>query len=176
MMAPAAMDSIPYSCAAQLAPALVRQLVRVESGANPYAIGVVGGRLLRQPRDLPEALATARSLEAQGANYSIGISQVNRYHFARLGWRQAMRRGFDACANLGAGAAILQDCHARARAAGLPGAVLDGANPASRAALSCYYSGDFFRGERLGYVAKVVGAAPFRSAPAARPPALPLFD
>lgn len=170
------MNAIPYACAAQLAPALVQRLVRVESGANPLAIGVVGARLLRQPRDVPEALATVRRLEEQGANYSVGISQVNRYHFARLGWRTAMQRGFDACANLRAGAAILQDCFLRARARGLSGATLDGANPASRAALSCYYSGDFFKGERLGYVARIAGKLPSVPAPATRPPDLPLFD
>ena len=58
-------------------PATVLQhVVRVESGFHPYAIGVVGGRLARQPRNLPEAVATARMLEQQGYNFSLGLAQV----------------------------------------------------------------------------------------------------
>ena len=172
------MDAIPYTCAAGVAPALVRRLVQVESSGNRFAIGVVDGRLARQPRNLPEAVATLRSLEAQGVNYSVGISQVNRYHFARLGWHRAPQAAFDACANLRAGAGILQDCFVRAGGAGFRGAALDGRNPASRAALSCYYSGDFARGERLGYVAKYAGpaGAAVSATPARRAAILPLFD
>jgi type IV secretion system protein VirB1 len=154
------LDAIPYVCAPDVHPALVRQLVRVESGGNPYAIGVVGGRLLRQPRNLAEALATVQSLEQQGANYSIGISQVNRIHFQRLGWHKDLANGFDACGNLQAGAGILKNCYERAVGAGYAGKALDGANAASRASLSCYYSGNFVSGERLGYVTKVLGASP----------------
>ncbi|NVE00154.1 lytic transglycosylase domain-containing protein [Massilia sp. BJB1822] len=153
------LDAIPYACAPDVHPALVRQLVRVESGGNPYAIGVVGGRLARQPRNLAEALATVQSLEQQGANYSIGISQVNRIHFPRLGWHKEPASGFDPCGNLQAGAGILKTCYERALGAGYAGTALDGANAASRASLSCYYSGNFVSGERLGYVAKVLGSA-----------------
>ena len=52
--------------------AVMRHIVSVESGANPYAIGVVGGRLARQPKTLEEAVATARMLEAKGYNFSLG--------------------------------------------------------------------------------------------------------
>ena len=45
---------------------VMQHVVQVESSFNPYAIGVVGGRLARQPRNLPEAVATARMLEQRG--------------------------------------------------------------------------------------------------------------
>lgn len=154
------LDAIPYACAQDVPPALVRQLVHVESGGNPFAIGVVGGRLARQPRTLAEALATVQSLEQQGVNYSIGISQVNRIHFPRLGWNKELANGFDACGNLQAGTGILKTCYQRAVGAGYAGTALDGANAASRASLSCYYSGNFVSGERLGYVARVLGGPP----------------
>lgn len=169
---------IPYACGEGVRADLMQKIVRVESGGNPYAIGVVGGRLARQPRTLEEAVATVHSLEQQRFNYSIGISQVNRIHFARLGWAPSIASGFDACANLRAGAAILKDCFHGAVRAGYPGAELDGVNHASRASLSCYYSGNYVAGEKLGYVAKVLGqsgqGAAFRPLPRSAQPAL--FD
>ena len=42
---------------------IMQHVVRVESSGNPYAIGVVGGRLQRQPRNLKEEFATGKMLE-----------------------------------------------------------------------------------------------------------------
>lgn len=64
---------------------VMAHVVHVESSRNPFAIGVVGGRLLRQPRNLGEAVATVRMLEARGYNYSVGLAQVNRVNFERFG-------------------------------------------------------------------------------------------
>src|SRR3989339_1535530 len=60
--------------------AVMQRVVAVESSYNPFAIGVVGGRLARQPRSLDEAVATARMLEAKGRNFSVGLAQVNRHN------------------------------------------------------------------------------------------------
>ena len=57
-------------------PAVMQHVVHVESSFNPYAIGVVKGRLTRQPRNLQEALQTVKMLEAGGYNFSVGIAQV----------------------------------------------------------------------------------------------------
>jgi type IV secretion system protein VirB1 len=54
-----------------------RALVSVESAFNPWAIGVVGGALVRQPRHRAEAMATAKALQAAGWNFSIGLGQIN---------------------------------------------------------------------------------------------------
>ena len=137
-------------CAADVHPDTMTRLIRVESGFNPYAIGVVGGRLARQPRDLAEAQATARSLAERGVNFSVGLAQINRVNFRAHGLTLA--NAFDVCANLRAAAAILRGCFERAR----------GRHPEPHtllAALSCYYAGDFRRGFAHGYVARVIGAS-----------------
>lgn len=120
---------------------VMRHVVRVESSFNPYAIGVVGGHLVRQPRDLPEALATVRMLEQRGFNFSLGLAQVNRYNLAKYGLR-SYEQAFATCPNLQAGSRILAECHRRS------------GNSWGRA-FSCYYSGNFVTGYRHGYVQKI---------------------
>lgn len=120
---------------------IMEHVVRVESSFNPFAIGVVGARLARQPRNLEEAVATASRLERDGYNFSLGLAQVNRHNLATQGL-SSYELAFDACPNLAAGARILADCHMRA----------DGDWDK---AFSCYYSGNFSRGFRDGYVEKI---------------------
>lgn len=120
---------------------VMHHIVRVESSFNPYAIGVVGGRLARQPRNLPEAVATARMLERRGYNFSLGLAQVNRYNLAKQGLA-SYELAFQTCPNLQAGSRILAEC--RSRSGGSWGR-----------AFSCYYSGNFVTGYRHGYVQKV---------------------
>lgn len=134
-------------CAPNVAPDTIRRIASVESGFNPYAIGVVGGRLQRQPRTREEALATADMLDANGWNYSVGVVQVNQRNFGKYGLTAAA--AFDPCTNLRIGGLILEDCYKRAGKG--PAAVSD--------ALSCYYSGNFTTGYRLGYVARVQAVA-----------------
>ncbi|NOT90023.1 MAG: transglycosylase SLT domain-containing protein [Lysobacter sp.] len=120
---------------------VMHHVVRVESSYNPYAIGVVGGRLVRQPKNLPEALATVRMLEGRGFNFSIGLAQVNRYNLDKYGL-DSYEKAFEPCANLKAGSRILAECYKRA----------DGDWGKS---FSCYYSGNFSTGFRQGYVQKI---------------------
>ena len=122
-------------------PTVMEHVVKVESSFNPYAIGVVGGRLARQPRSLAEALSTARMLEERGYNFSLGLAQVNRYNLARQGL-DSYEKAFDICPNLRAGARILAECYGRS-----------GGDWGK--AFSCYYSGNFTTGYRHGYVQKV---------------------
>lgn len=138
------------TCAVEVHPVTMQRLVRVESAFNPYAIGVVGARLERQPRSLGEALSTVAALESQGFNYSVGLAQVNQSNFQRLNLTPAT--AFEPCRNLAAGAAILRECFERASATRRED------QEALQAALSCYYSGNFTTGFAHGYVAKVVGA------------------
>lgn len=149
---------MPADCAQILYAPLIQQIVRVESGGNPFAIGVVGGRLVRQPRNLEEAVATAQSLEAMKRNYSIGTAQINRIHFKRLGWVDDITRGFDVCENVRAGLGVLQTCYDMALRAGYPAGHRPGTYDSIHASLSCYYSGDLVTGGRLGYVSRVLGA------------------
>lgn len=120
---------------------VMEHVVRVESSFNPFAIGVVGGRLVRQPTSLPEALATVRMLEERGYNFSLGLAQVNRHNLARYGLT-SYEKAFASCPNLRAGARILAECHNRT-----------GGDWGK--AFSCYYSGDAVTGFRHGYVQKV---------------------
>jgi type IV secretion system protein VirB1 len=120
---------------------VMEHVVRVESSFNPFAIGVVGGRLVRQPESLREALATARMLEDRGYNFSLGLAQVNRHNLGRYGLA-SYEAAFESCPNLRAGARILAECHQRT------------GGDWGRA-FSCYYSGNTVTGFRHGYVQKV---------------------
>ena len=86
-------------------------------------------------------MATASRLERQGYNFSLGLAQVNRHNLAPQGLAD-YATAFATCPNLAAGARILADCHRRA-----------GGDWGK--AFSCYYSGNFTRGFRDGYVDKV---------------------
>lgn len=120
---------------------VMHHVVRVESSYNPYAIGVVRGRLVRQPRSLSEAVSTARMLEQRGYNFSLGLAQVNRYNLSKYGLT-SYEQAFQPCANLVAGSRILRECYGRS-----------GGDWGK--SFSCYYSGDFRTGYRHGYVQKV---------------------
>jgi type IV secretion system protein VirB1 len=139
--------ALALACSPQVHPDTARAIASVESSFNPYAIGVVGGQLDRQPRSRAEALATIDALHAAGWNYSVGLGQINIGNFPRLGL--TARTALDPCANLTAMQAVLGGCYARA-------AVSRPAQTALRFALSCYYSGNFTTGMRHGYVRKVV--------------------
>ncbi|MCQ0031486.1 lytic transglycosylase domain-containing protein [Burkholderia glumae] len=145
---PPSFERLAQSCAPSVAPDTLAAIVATESSGNPYAIGIVGAHLDRQPRSRDEAIAVARDLEARGYNFSMGLGQVNRFNLARLG--ETYESVFDPCRNLRAGSAILTDCYQRAANR------FAGPTDALRAALSCYYSGNFTTGIRQGYVRKVV--------------------
>ena len=140
-------------------PAVMQHVVKVESSFNRYAIGVVGGRLARQPRSLPEALSTARMLEERGYNFSLGLAQVNRHNLTRQGL-DSYEKAFDVCPNLQAGSRILAECYTRS------------GNDWGKA-FSCYYSGNFTTGYRHGYVQKVFASWQGEGAPT---PAIPVID
>ena len=122
---------------------------------------MVGGALLRQPRNRAEALATAKALKDGGWNFSVGLGQINVGNFDRLGL--TVETAFEPCANLAAMQTVLAECFDRAS-----GSTAQAVHQvALRQALSCYYSGNFETGFRHGYVRKVVVAA--RAVPTAQP-------
>jgi type IV secretion system protein VirB1 len=152
-----ALAALVLSCAPLVAQDTARALIQVESAGNPFAIGVVGGALFRQPVSLAEALATVAALEAAGWNYSVGLGQINRRNFERFGLSPAT--AFDPCANLTAMQGILGDCFARASRRAPKQAAL-------RDAFSCYYAGNFVTGHQHGYVGKVLAAWSSQAEPA----------
>ncbi|RFF69735.1 lytic transglycosylase domain-containing protein [Xanthomonas campestris] len=130
------------ACSDMAVPMSVMQhVVNVESSSNPYAIGVVGGRLVRQPKTMGEALATVKMLEEKGYNFSVGLAQVNRYNLTKYGL-SSYERAFHQCSNLQAGSKILAECYSRS------------GNDWGKS-FSCYYSGNFVTGYRHGYVQKI---------------------
>jgi type IV secretion system protein VirB1 len=150
--------ALVQECAPTVSPQTMAAVVKVESSYNPYAIGVVGGYLKKQPTTLEEALATVKELADQGYNFSVGLAQVNRYNFEK--YNLTFETAFNPCENLRAGSEILKECYVRALKKH------DNDQQASlRAAFSCYYSGNFLRGftpdkpGQLSYVDKVVAQA-----------------
>lgn len=152
--------ALALACAPQVHADTARALVSVESAFNPWAIGVVGGALVRQPRHRAEALATAKALRDAGWSFSVGLGQINVGNFERLGL--TVETAFEPCANLAAMQTVLAECFDRASGAAARAAD----QVALRQALSCYYSGNFDTGFRHGYVRKVVVAA--RAVPTAQ--------
>ena len=120
---------------------VMQHVVNVESSRNPFAIGVVGGRLVRQPTNVGEAVATVRMLEERGYNYSLGIAQVNRANLGKFGL-DTFEKAFEYCPNVTAGSRILAQCYESA-----------GRNWGK--AFSCYYSGNFTTGYEHGYVQRI---------------------
>jgi type IV secretion system protein VirB1 len=161
--------SLALACAPQVHAGTANALVAVESGHNPHAIGVVGGALLRQPRNAAEALATARALQAQGWNFSVGLAQINVHNLPRLGL--TLDQAFEPCSNLGAMQTILGECNDRA----LQREPKDTASAQRglRRALSCYYSGNFVTGFEHGYVRRVALAAALTATATASPLPVP---
>ncbi len=119
---------------------IMQHVIQVESAKNPYAIGVVGGYLARQPANLDEALTAVDLLRREGYNFSVGLAQVNRYNLLKYGIKN-YTEAFDGCKNIIAGSKILRECYERAKDWGK--------------AFSCYYSGNFQTGFDHGYVKKI---------------------
>ena len=143
--------ALATQCAPSVAPATLRAIAYVESGFNPYAIGVVGNRLQRQPKNLPEAMSTANALKEAKVRFSAGMIQIYVGNWSA--YNLNAETAFDPCANMRAAAGILGNCYARAKSKQSDSQV------ALKQALSCYYSNNFVTGFQHGYVQKVVAAA-----------------
>ena len=127
------------ACSGGVQPALMTTIVSVESGGDPYAIGVVEGVLERQPDNLEEAISTAGMLAETGWNFSVGLAQINVHNWETYGL--TAKTALDPCTNIQTAAAILTACHDRAKGA-LPGQ----GELQIISAVSCYYSGTFTGG------------------------------
>ncbi len=115
-------------------------IVRVESAAYPFSVGVVGNSLNRQPKDLEEAKQLVSTLQKEEYNFSVGLAQVNKNNFAAFGLSE--ENMFNKCDNLKAGSQILNACYKKY-------------DDWSKA-YSCYYSGNDTTGFSHGYVQKVL--------------------
>lgn len=152
------LDALIARCAPTVHPETMAAVVSAESRGHQFAIADAGPvnlpwaqrkALVRSlyPGSLQEAVATAQSLIAQGHTVSLGVAQVNDRNLVRLG--VSIKDVFDPCTNLALGGRILTNFYDRA-------VTQFGQTPAAlNAALSAYNSGDWVRGARDGYVARV---------------------
>jgi len=144
---------LALTCAPDIHPVTLHAVVKHESRAQQYAIGVnrKGHQLKGQPRSLEEATAVAQRLIDQGIDFDAGLGQINVRNWAWL--KLDATTVFDPCRNLNAAQTVLADCYSRA----LP--TQKDPQHALRAALSCYNTGNFRRGFTNGYVGKVLAQA-----------------
>lgn len=142
-------DALADKCAPDVSKDTLQALIKTESSMNPLAIAVVGGKV-KQPSTLSGALALVKELESQGSNYSLGLGQINKKNFNRLG--VTAEEMFEPCKNLQAAQLILKECFLKAQKEDkTEGKQLGDA-------LSCYYSGNEQTGYK-GYVQQVVSNA-----------------
>lgn len=145
--------TLALACAPDIHPVTLHAVVKHESRAQQYAIGVnrKGHQLKRQPRSLEEATAAAQTLIDQGIDFDAGLGQINVRNWTWL--KLDAKTVFDPCRNLTAAQTVLAECYTRA----LP--THKDPQQALRAALSCYNTGNFSRGFTNGYVGKVLTQA-----------------
>jgi type IV secretion system protein VirB1 len=132
LIAASAFMALALQCAPAIHPQTTFTIVKTESGFNPWAIGVVGKTLPKQPQSLEEAIAQVKELVAEGANFSIGLGQINRYNFDV----SRPELVFDPCTNLRMAATNLEACYERVGSKG------DTPQQKTLKAISCYYSGN----------------------------------
>jgi type IV secretion system protein VirB1 len=138
-------------CAPHVAAATIERVVQTESAGDIYALNVNGyGRVRTSSPDV--AVATARSLIEEGYSVDLGLMQINSRHLTQL--HLTVAQAFEPCANLKAGAQILQEAYQHAAS------VLGPGQRALQAALSIYNTGDALRGLANGYVSQVYAAKP----------------
>lgn len=149
----AELATLVLACAPDIHPVTLHAVVKHESRAQQYAIGVnrKGYQLKRQPRSLKDATTAAQKLIDQGIDFDAGLGQINVRNWAWL--KLDTTTVFDPCKNLAAAQTVLADCYDRA----LP--THKDPQQALRAALSCYNTGNFKRGFTNGYVGKVLTQA-----------------
>lgn len=132
MISSAVLLALSMQCAPTVHPDTSRDVARIESGFNPYAIGVVGQKNGLFPTNKEDALAHVKRLRAEGKNFSVGLMQINQANFDQYGVDAATL--FNPCDNLSVYEKIITDCYQRGKTL--------------KRALSCYYSGNFVTGQK----------------------------
>lgn len=156
-MTPAEIFSLAIACAPTVAPSTIQSFVKVESGGNHLAIGVVGDHLTRQPRTKEEAIEWSRWMLAHGYNISVGVMQINYKNWSKYGL--TLDNVFEPCTNMSAGGKLITETYNRAAKQYGPG------QRALLATISAYNTGNFKDGFTNGYVGLVTAAAGLVTAP-----------
>jgi type IV secretion system protein VirB1 len=145
-----ALLALASQCAPTVAPETVLAIIQTESGGEPFALNVNGGRQPARQANAADSATTARRYVAAGYSVDLGLSQINSRNMRWLGltWDNV----FDPCTNVAALGRVLTTNYNSVKAGRDPQTAL-------RVALSMYNTGSQTRGFRNGYVAKVVGNA-----------------
>ncbi|WP_410677499.1 lytic transglycosylase domain-containing protein [Citrobacter braakii] len=182
MLSTTAFLAATMQCAASIHPSTALDVVRVESGFNPYAIAEIVPKsgsssgdkhvISHLPASREEAERIIRRLRAQDHRYSVGLMQITSTNFRHYGVTATDL--LDPCTNLSVFERILSDCYRR--------------GGSLKRALSCYYSGNFRTGQqpeaafsgtsylqRIGYVSPRYAVPGTREDSATTPPSLKAF-
>lgn len=149
---PIDLDSYIQQCAINVAPSTMLAIVRVESGGNPWAIGLNQGQRLRFPaQSLLQATAWVNYLEAHGYDFDVGLGQVNVRNVHKYGYKA--HDMLEPCKNLWVASTILTKNY--------QGALLRSLTPkeALFKAISAYNTGNYNHGFTNGYVQRVIANA-----------------
>ncbi len=139
---------LAQDCAPWVAPQTLAAIVKTESSFNPYAIGVNGAKLVRQPANKEEAIVTAQWLISHGYKIDLGFGQISPAN--RLKYGYTVSDAFDLCKNMALSATILEHDYQAAKKAG------QGDQEALQSALSAYNTGSTSKGFTNGYVHRVL--------------------
>lgn len=128
----AGIGEILLACSSLVNVETLNALIQTESSYNPFAIAVVDGEQIKQPKSRSEAELAIDELERKGLNYSVGLGQVNKGNFKKYGTNG--KNLLDSCHNIKISEKILAQCYK------------DSPNKSVAEALSCYYAGNFSYG------------------------------
>lgn len=136
-----------HQCAPNVSPVTLAAIIQVESGGNPYALGINGWRGKKPlPKNASQAAAFAHYFISAGYSVDLGLMQINSRNLKGLGL--TIKQVLDPCNNMAAGSRILSRGYAGATKHFGEG------QEALKAALSAYNTGNYERGFKNGYVAK----------------------
>ncbi|PRP68494.1 hypothetical protein BUE93_22095 [Chromobacterium amazonense] len=136
------------ACAPFVAGSTMMSIIHVESGGNPYAIGVNTKHRANSVSSHYSAVMEANRLIGNGANIDMGLMQINVKTMKNLGL--TVEQVFDPCTNIYAGATVLTRNYYNASRKYVS------EQEALLAAISAYNTGNYRNGFKNGYVGKVV--------------------
>jgi type IV secretion system protein VirB1 len=102
---------IALTQAPQVAPETVLAFAQAESALQPLAIHDSQTRRSYAPSSIPEALALARSLLADGGSLNLGLMQINSRNLSRTGL--TVETAFDPAESVRAGGFMLVEAYQR---------------------------------------------------------------
>ncbi|HUO23353.1 MAG TPA: lytic transglycosylase domain-containing protein [Caulobacteraceae bacterium] len=138
-------------CAPSAPGSVLASIVKVESGYNPFRIGVNGpAHRVVTPASQAEAEAVAARLIESGQSVDLGLAQINSRNLSWLGL--SLADAFDPCANLAAAAKIIDQGFSAALKRSPQN------RPLLETAFSLYNTGNIEAGLVNGYVGRIEAA------------------